>query len=173
MHIISKFQFFIHNFTAVKLKNENQNWKKTGQRRRVFSDFFKVTNLNELISYKLHIYVKVMLTILSITYLKMVWLLKHLMRQNMKRVGSTFQHWKLGSTKSIIPWFYLVGCPFVTELDEEQVTQVNMERGPDFDVSSFRFDWNHLIVSVLDHGDVARIRRQHRFLTHHLFLSKT
>ena len=39
---------------------------------RVFSDFFKVTYLNELISYKLHIYVKVMLIIMPITRVKIV-----------------------------------------------------------------------------------------------------
>ena len=43
---------------------------KTGKKGRDFSDFFKVTYLNELISYKLHIYVKVMLIILPITSVK-------------------------------------------------------------------------------------------------------
>ena len=38
----------------------------------VFSDFFKVTYLDELISYKLHIYAKVKLIILSITYVKIM-----------------------------------------------------------------------------------------------------
>ena len=53
MHIVSKFQFFIRIFTVVKLKNKNQNLKKPGERGRVFSHFFKVTYLSELISYKL------------------------------------------------------------------------------------------------------------------------
>ena len=46
MHIVSKFQFFIHIFTVVNLENKNQNFKK-GENGRVFSDFFKVTYLNE------------------------------------------------------------------------------------------------------------------------------
>ena len=68
MHIVTKFQIFIHIFTAVKLKNKNQHLKKGA----CFSDFFKVTYLNEVISYKLHIYVKLMLIISPITYLKML-----------------------------------------------------------------------------------------------------
>ena len=48
MHIVSKFQFFIHIFTVEKTQ-------KYG--------LFKVTYFSELISYKLHIYVKIMLII--------------------------------------------------------------------------------------------------------------
>ena len=58
----------------VKPKNKNQN-VKNGGKGACFSDFFKVTYLNELISYKLHIYVKVMLITMPITYVKTVWLL--------------------------------------------------------------------------------------------------
>ena len=61
-----------------------------GKSGRVCCDFFNVTYLNELISYKLQIYVKVMLIILSITCKKIVRLIKHLMCQNIKRVGSIF-----------------------------------------------------------------------------------
>ena len=68
MHIVSNFQSFIRIFTVVKLKNTNQHFKKRGKG----GVFFKVTYLNELISYKFHIYVKVMLIILSITCLKML-----------------------------------------------------------------------------------------------------
>ena len=46
MHIVSKFQIFIHIFTVVNRKSKNQNLKN-GKKGRVFSDFFKVTYLNE------------------------------------------------------------------------------------------------------------------------------
>ena len=65
MHIVSKFQFFIHIFTMVKLTNKTPTFKKNGRKRAFFCNFFKV-HLNELISSKLHIYVKIRLTILSI-----------------------------------------------------------------------------------------------------------
>ena len=67
MHIVSKFKKIIRIFTVVKLKI-----KKNGKRGRVFSDFFKVTHLNELISYKLHIYVKIIIIILPMKYLKLL-----------------------------------------------------------------------------------------------------
>ena len=95
MHIVSKFQSFIHTFTVEKLKIKTKIKKKNREKGRVFSDFFKVTFLNEWTSYKLHIYIKVKLIILSITYVKIMWILKHVMCQNIKRVGSTFQVSKL------------------------------------------------------------------------------
>ena len=57
----------------------------------VLCNFFKVTYLSEFLSYKLHIYVKIMPMILPILFLKILRILKHLMCQNIKRVGVVFQ----------------------------------------------------------------------------------
>ena len=46
MHSVSKFQIFIYTFSVVNRKSKNQNLKN-GEKRRVFSDFFKLTHLNE------------------------------------------------------------------------------------------------------------------------------
>ena len=44
MHIVSKFQFFIHIFARVKLKKTDQKFgrgKKNGEKWRVFATFSK------------------------------------------------------------------------------------------------------------------------------------
>ena len=96
MHIVQKFQFCIPFSSVVKLKNKN----KKGKRRRVFSDFFKVTYLNELISYKLHIYVKIMLVILFITFIKLLWF--------SKKSRVRFSHFKTWVFLSFLLMFSLV-----------------------------------------------------------------
>ena len=63
-----------------------------------------------------------------------------------------------------------VGGSFVAQFDKEQMADVDVQRRADLDVGGFGFDGNHLVVGVLDHGDVARVRGQHRLLPHHLFL---
>ena len=68
MHILLKVQFFIRISTVVKLENKNRNFEKQGKR----GVFFKLTYLNEWISYKLHIYVKIMLIILPIINIKIL-----------------------------------------------------------------------------------------------------
>ena len=47
-----------------------------------------------------------------------------------------------------------------------------MKRRADLDVGGFRLDGNDLVVGVFDHGDVARVRGQHRLLPHHLLLKE-
>ena len=90
MHIVLKFQFFILIFTVVKLKNENQNFKRgEGNKERVFCNFFNVAYLDQLMRYKFQIYFKIMLIILSTMCVKILPLYKLLMCQNIKRVRST------------------------------------------------------------------------------------
>ena len=102
MHIDSKFQIFIHIFTVVKLENKTPAFKKLG----LFCNFFKVKYLNELITYKLHTNVKLMLIILSMTYKKILRLLKHLTCQNIERVESIFRKlsdwWQAGNKVLVV-----------------------------------------------------------------------
>ena len=77
MHIVSKFQFFMHIFSMVKLKkNESKVWKGGKKRGKMasFCHFFKMQYLRKLLSYKLNTYFKMLLTILAITYVKFLWL---------------------------------------------------------------------------------------------------
>ena len=46
MLMVFKFQIFIHIFSVVNRKSKNKNFKN-GEKGRVFSDFFKVTYINE------------------------------------------------------------------------------------------------------------------------------
>ena len=52
MHIVSKFQFFIHIFAMVKLKKKNQKFERGEKREKMacFCNFFKVQYLRELLS---------------------------------------------------------------------------------------------------------------------------
>ena len=62
------------------LKIRRQHFEK--QRKiDVFCNFFKVQNLNQLTIYKFQFYIKIMPKILSITYLKIIRLVKHLVCQ--------------------------------------------------------------------------------------------
>ena len=69
MHIVSKFQFFIHVFAMVKLKKKNHKLERGGE-NGCFCNFFKVQYLRELLSYKLNINFKMLLIILAITFVK-------------------------------------------------------------------------------------------------------
>ena len=59
-----------------------------GSKNGVFCNFFKVQYLNELIKYRLHICVKIMLISLSIRCKKIIRLIKYLMFQIVERVGN-------------------------------------------------------------------------------------
>ena len=76
MHIVSKFQFFIHIFTIENLKIRSQHFKGR-QKWACLCNLFQLIYISELTSYKLRIYVKIMLIILSIIYLKILRLLRN------------------------------------------------------------------------------------------------
>ena len=69
-----------------------------------FFNFFNVGYLNYFISYKLHIYIKMLLIILSIIRVQILRLWEHFMCQNMRRVWSFFQNLKLGSNLTWNNW---------------------------------------------------------------------
>ena len=67
------------------MEKKSQHFKGGGVKMGVFMQlFFKIIYISELISYKLHIYVKIILIILSITYLNLLRLSIHLMCKKQK-----------------------------------------------------------------------------------------